>query len=94
MSEYANREAVRKPHGNFSIIDPSAPTPVLEGDTLQCCHCGCVWIPIKGSGIPRGYCLHCAQVTCGKPECHVCLPFEKKLELIEKNAGIVNRIRV
>lgn len=84
MSEYQNREAVRKPHGNFSIVDPSATITVLEGDTLQCCHCGCVWIPIKGSGKKRGYCLNCNQVTCGKPECIECFPYEKKLEIIEK----------
>jgi hypothetical protein len=93
MSEYANREAVRKPHGNFSIIDPGSPTLVIEGDTLQCCHCGAHWVPIRGSGKQRGFCMKCMQVTCGKPECIECLPQEKMLELIEKQAGIVNSIR-
>jgi hypothetical protein len=89
MSEYVNREAVRKPHGNFSIIDPASPSPVLEGDTLRCCHCGMHWIPIKGSGIQRGFCMKCMDVTCGKPQCISCLPHDKMLDLIEKNGGII-----
>ena len=91
MSEYDKRESVRKPHGNFIITDPNSPT--IEGDTLQCCHCGMHWIQIKGSGIKRGFCMNCMQPTCGKPECSVCLPHEKLLETIEKKSGILNPIR-
>jgi len=92
MEQYQNREAVRKPHGSFLITGPEINHP-LEGDTLQCCHCGMHWIPIKGSGIKRGWCQKCMQVTCGKPQCHTCIPQEKMLDMIEKKAGIVNKIR-
>jgi hypothetical protein len=86
MEDYKNREAVRRSHGNFQIVDPFANTP-LEGDTLQCCHCGMHWIPIKGSGIQRGFCRQCMQVTCGSPQCHVCVPQEKQLRIIERKAN-------
>ena len=86
MEEYRNREAVRRPHGSFQILDPATNSP-LEGDTLQCCHCGAHWIPIKGSGIQRGWCRKCNAVTCGKPLCHVCIPQEKQLRIIERKAN-------
>jgi hypothetical protein len=92
MEEYKNRIAVRKPHGNFSIVDPALPS-VLEGDTLRCCHCGAHWVPIKGSGRKRGFCMKCMDVTCGSFQCMECLPHDKMLDLIEKQAKIVNSIR-
>lgn len=51
--------------------------------TKQCCHCGCHFVMIKGSGKLRGFCTKCAEVTCGKIGCCTCVPFEKKLELVE-----------
>jgi hypothetical protein len=91
MPDYAKREAVRKPHGNFSIIDPSSPSPVIEGDTLRCCHCGYVWIPIRGSGRKRGFCMKCMDVTCGSRQCMECLPHDKMLDLMEKQGGLLIR---
>ena len=89
---YENREAIRRPHGHFSIVHPDS-SMAVDGDTLQCCHCGVHWIPVKGSGIKRGFCRNCMQVTCGRPECNTCVPQEKMLEIIERKAGIVNSIR-
>lgn len=51
--------------------------------TKQCCHCGGHFIMKKGSGKLRGYCMKCHEITCGKIECCKCIPFEKKLELVE-----------
>lgn len=51
--------------------------------TLQCCHCGGHFVSIRGSGIRRGFCLRCMAVTCGKPECDRCIPFEEQLEMME-----------
>jgi hypothetical protein len=73
-------QTVRKPHGAL----------ILEGqqvaDTLTCCHCGKMWIPIKGSGKLRGFCTKCGDVTCGL-ECQgLCIPMEKRLDLYEKGA--------
>jgi hypothetical protein len=56
--------------------------------TKQCCHCGCHFISKKGSGKLRGYCMKCHEVTCGKLECCKCIPFEKKLDLVEKGHKI------
>jgi len=52
--------------------------------TLQCCHCGGHWIPIRGSGRQRGFCTNCMAPHCGRRECWPCVPAEKKLEKIEK----------
>lgn len=71
-------ESVRNPHGGIMLDG------VHVADTLTCCHCGYVWVPIKGSGIQRGFCLKCMQVTCGRPECNECVPQEKFLDQIDK----------
>jgi len=52
-------------------------------DTLQCVHCQHTWIPIRGSGKERGFCMRCHGPTCGTKECDRCVPFELKLELEE-----------
>ena len=54
------------------------------GDTYQCAHCGGHFDMVKGSGKLRGYCTKCGHITCGKYECCTCVPFEKKLDLMEK----------
>ena len=71
-------EPVMKPKGHIIINGQTV------ADTLQCCHCQGHWIPIRGSGKRRGFCMNCGSVTCGRPSCDRCLPWEKKLELIEK----------
>jgi hypothetical protein len=53
------------------------------GSTKQCCHCGGHFMMVKGSGKLRGWCMKCNEVTCGKFDCCKCVPFEKKLELVE-----------
>jgi hypothetical protein len=70
------------PHGLVIINDPDLPHEV-QMDTLQCCHCNCIWVVHKGSGRRRGFCTNCKQVTCGSPQCVPCIPFEKKLDLYE-----------
>ena len=53
-------------------------------DTLKCEHCRYTWIPIKGSGKKRGFCMKCMGVLCGKKECLIeCLPYIKRLEIKE-----------
>lgn len=51
--------------------------------TKQCPHCGGHFIMKKGSGKIRGFCMKCHEVTCGALGCCKCVPFEKKLELVE-----------
>jgi len=77
MPEYKH---VPDPHGAI-IVDGHE-----VANTLQCCHCGCHFVSVKGSGTVRGFCLRCSAVTCGKPECDRCVPFEKQLEIIERKA--------
>ncbi len=61
---------------------------IIDGNqahsTQQCCHCGTHFVMKPGSGIVRGFCRRCMQVTCGRPECDACIPFERKLEMYEK----------
>jgi hypothetical protein len=71
-------QPVRNPHGGCMLDG------VHVADTLMCCHCGKIWIVMKGSGIRRGFCTKCMGVTCGRPECDTCMPQEKRLDLIEK----------
>lgn len=73
----------RKPHGAI----------IIGGDevahTLQCPHCGGHFVSIRGSGARRCWCTHCSAVTCGRPECDVCMPWEKQMEAMEKQAAII-----
>lgn len=75
---------VRNPKG-YGIIT-GANGDVIEFDTEQCCHCGRHFQMVKGSGRRRGFCLCCNKITCGNPKCDVCIPFEKQLEIMEKQA--------
>jgi hypothetical protein len=73
---YSNAQHVRKPDGAI-ILDGRT-----VADTVQCCHCGGHFIPIKGSGVKRGFCTYCGKPTCGE-SCSRCLPFEQWLKLVE-----------
>lgn len=37
--------------------------------TVQCCHCGCHFLYIKGSGKFRSHCIECNRMTCGGYYC-------------------------
>lgn len=52
--------------------------------TRMCGHCGAHFVMVRGSGRVRGWCLRCARITCGKRECDPCVPYEKRLEALEK----------
>lgn len=74
---YENVEAVHKPSGHI-ILDGNQ-----VADTIQCVHCGRHWVPIKGSGRVRGFCMKCNGMVCGRKTCHTCIPSEKRLEIRE-----------
>jgi hypothetical protein len=78
-------EAVRKPSGHIIIAGN------VVADTVQCKHCGGHFIPIKGSGIKRGWCTHCGGALCGREECMECKDFRKKMD--EYEAGILKILR-
>lgn len=65
-------------HSGYITLDG-----VVAAQTLQCCHCQQHWIVRVGSGEVRGFCRNCMQVTCGKEQCLECIPFMKKLDMIE-----------
>lgn len=66
-----------RPHGHWLVDGKEV------ADTLQCVHCGDHFVVVFGSGKRRGFCMNCNGTTCGKPGCHACIPFEKKLDLYE-----------
>lgn len=58
------------------------------GRTMQCCHCGCHWVWVHGSGKTRSWCLSCQGFTCGSERCTRPLPhisWKERLELNEKD---------
>lgn len=71
----------RRPSG-YLVVN-GEPGVVEEADTLTCCHCGHIWAVKPGSGTSRGWCMRCQAPTCGRPECDVCVPYERRLEAAE-----------
>lgn len=78
-SPFTNAKFERKASGYILIGG------IEVASTLQCCHCNGHFVSIRGSGTVRGFCLNCKKTTCGKKECDPCFPFEKKLDVSEKN---------
>ena len=78
--DYQDAMPERNPHGVI-ILDGQE-----VANTLMCPHCGMHFVSRRGSGARRGYCYHCAAVTCGNPACDGCRPLEKQLEAIERKA--------
>jgi hypothetical protein len=68
--------------GYVSIVSPDKPT--VEGDTLQCVHCGGHFYTKPGSGMQRGWCTRCKGPHCGRNNCWECVPFMKKIEEMER----------
>lgn len=77
-------EPIRNPAGNIRII-PHDGSKEQQGDTLQCCHCGAVWMPVPGSGKRRGYCAKHAGPLCGQDACIAmgCRSYEQYIEELE-----------
>lgn len=67
----------RKPSGAI-ILDG-----IEVAHTVQCCHCGNHFVSIRGSKKIRGFCMLCMRRTCGAGKCDRCIPFEKKVEMVE-----------
>ena len=69
---------MRRPQGYATIVDPDR--PLLERDTAQCCHCGCVIFvkPLTAATVylifnrtdwrweevPGASCWHCQRPVC------------------------------
>lgn len=83
----------RTGYEDAASVRKAAGAILLDGqhvaDTLQCCHGGEHWVVRRGSGIRRGFCMSCQKPTCGKPACDPCIPFEKKLDLVEKGKMVL-----
>jgi hypothetical protein len=78
---YDRAETVRKP-GGWLLMDGEE-----IAQTMCCVHCNNHFLLIRGSGTLRSFCTTCTGVTCGRRACvEKCVPFEKKLEMIERRA--------
>ncbi len=80
---YKDAQYERKPSGTI-IIDGQE-----VAHTKQCPHCQAHFVSRKGSGKLRGFCTKCMAVTCGKPSCHTCIPFEKQIEAMERGKLLI-----
>lgn len=77
---HAKSATALKPKGTVIV---TSDLRTVEMDTLQCVHCGCHWTVVKGSGKDRGFCAGCMGPTCGKKGCDPCVPYEKRLDILE-----------
>lgn len=76
---YANATHDRR-YGGTILIDGKE-----VAETAQCVHCDGHFVMVKGSGRIRGWCVNCNGFVCG-PACAACIPWEKKMELMEGKA--------
>jgi hypothetical protein len=74
--------SVHRPNGAMITVGPDGCE--VHSDTLQCAHCGGHWQVQPGSGKIRGFCTRCMAPVCGAPNCFECVPFEQKMDLLEK----------
>lgn len=80
-----------KPGGYATWVDPEA--PLLERDTFTCAHCNSIVVvePAKPPEEMGGFCRMCMKCICKTcDQSGNCVPFERKLEAIEK-AGRTRR---
>lgn len=80
--------------GGYAIItDPYSATPVKECDTFTCAHCnGVVHVPAPPAPMPGGYCFRCTKPICEPCTAHDCIPFEKKLEAMERRGQLLKTV--
>lgn len=79
------RSAPAAQRRGVGVLTPLEGGPVQEMDLCQCCHCQTIFVYVRGSGNIRGSCMRCgtngiAAITCGAPECDVCVPAEQLIE--------------
>lgn len=63
----------------------SSPDGILEADTFTCCHCNRV-VHVKPRSNPDDFgsmCRNCMKMVCKVCADRGCVPFEKKLEIME-----------
>ena len=73
--------------GGYGVI--TGPDGVEEHDTFTCFHCNkVVIVPVRADPADiGGMCYQCMRLIC--PRCAdqgICVPFERKLELMERRA--------
>lgn len=76
---FGNVKHEMKAHGAWMVDG------IEVASTLQCPHCDAHFVSLRDSRVERLWCSHCSAVTCGKPECNVCIPYMRKLEILEKS---------
>lgn len=57
--------------------------PEQHIDLIQCCHCQQVFPFVRNSGVERGWCMNCGQITCGRHECDDCVPWQQMIANME-----------
>ena len=68
----------QREHGGIMI------SGMQVSSTMQCCHCQ----RHQDKKLMEGFCMKCMGPTCNTAKCHICLPAEKWLELMERRGHI------
>lgn len=58
---------------------------LYESATKTCCHCNVIVVLNPDRTRPRNYCRGCDAYACDNPACHECVPFVRKLDMLEAN---------
>lgn len=74
-------QRTRRKEASYAITTDIWSGQTEEYSLAACCHCGLHFRIRPGSGVLRGWCSLCSQITCGKKACQPCVPFEKRLAL-------------
>ena len=77
------RSTLYRSHGLMVLTDIDTGKTLFESDLHQCCHCQFTWQYKPGSGIRRGLCKRCGDITCGRTACDTCYPHEQQLDDLE-----------
>lgn len=75
---------MRRPQGYLVIASPDS--PLVERDTFTCVHCNAVTVvtPSTPAEEQGGWCFQCNKMVCKMCAGKDCVPFEKKLEEMER----------
>lgn len=78
------RGSARRPGGYAHWFNGQGPD--LEKDSVTCCHCNRVVFldPLRPVEEFTAWCMRCMKFTCLACADRECVPFEKKLEEIER----------
>lgn len=77
---------MRKPQG-YAVW--TGATATREADTVTCCHCNAVVLLTAPLDQLGGHCRLCDKPVCAACAGKACVPFERRLEAIERRGRLL-----